>query len=336
MRQIVFFEVAPYERAAIEAQRFEGAEVRCHSEPLSAATAPLARGAELVSVFIYSSLTPAVLDQLPDLRFVSTRSTGHDHLDMAACRARGVEASYVPSYGENTVAEHAFALIFALTKNLQKAIVRTRSLDFSLSGLEGRDLRGKVLGILGMGRIGTHATRIARGAGMEVIACDPRENPELAAQEGFRYVSFDGLLATADILSVHAALVPATYHLLDRGAFEKLKRGAILINTARGAIVDTEALCTALDAGIVGAAGLDVFEGEELLRDEMEVLRRPLDQEQLRHLALCHSLLRRDNVILTPHMAFFTQEGVGRLLETSFDNIRAFMAGRPQHLVPGP
>lgn len=170
---------------------------------------------------------------------------------------------------------------------------------------------------------------------MRVLAYDPREDLELAAKEGFRYVPLDDLLSSSDVISIHAALVPQTFHLLDRAAFRKMKPGAILVNTARGGIVDSEALCEALDRGWVAAAGLDVFEGEELIKDEARVLQQPLNQQQLRHLALCHSLLLRDNVILTPHMAFFTREGVDRLLETTFDNLKSYLAGAPRNPVPG-
>lgn len=335
MRQIAFFEVAPYERAGIEAFTLPEAEVHRYSELLTPESALRIAEAEVVSVFIYSKITAEVLDQLPKLRFIATRSTGYEHIDLAACRLRGVTAAYVPSYGENTVAEHAFALIFALAKNLPRATLKTRSLDFSLQGLEGIDLQGKVLGIIGLGRIGTHTARIGRGAGMQVLAYDPHENPDLASSEGFRYVPLEELLGASDVLSIHAALVPQTYHLIDRSALGKMKHGALLVNTARGGIVDTEALCEALDNGTLAAAGLDVFEGEEILRDEVALLRRPLDQQQLRHLTLCHSLLRRDNVILTPHMAFLTREGVKRLLDTTSENIRAYVAGRPQNLVSG-
>lgn len=335
IRRIVFFEVASYEREALEAAQFPGAEVRLVPEPLTRETAHLAVDAEVVSVFVYSRLAADLLAALPALRFVTTRSTGFDHLDLAALRSRGVLASYVPSYGENTVAEHAFALIFALARNLQLAIQKTRSLDFGLSGLEGRDLRGKTLAVVGVGRIGLHAVRLGRGAGMEVVAFDVRENPELAATEGFVYRPFGELLERADVVTLHAALTPETHHLFGREAFARMKPDALLVNTARGAIVDTEALCEALDRGRLAGAGLDVFEGEELLKDEAQLLRQPLSQDQMRQLALCHSLLRRENVILTPHVAFFTREGVGRLLDTSLANIRAFLAGSPAHLIPG-
>jgi D-lactate dehydrogenase len=335
MTRIVFFEVAPYEHEALEAARFPDAEVRLVPEPLTLQTAHLAADAEVVSVFVYSRIDEALLGALPALRFVATRSTGFDHLDVAALNGRGILASYVPSYGENTVAEHAFALIFALSRRLQTAILKTRALDFGLAGLEGRDLRGRTLGVVGVGRIGVHAVRLGRGAGMQVVAFDVRENPALAEAERFAYVPFAELLERSDVVSLHAALSPATFHLFDRAAFARMKPGALLVNTARGGIVDTEALCEALDSGRLGGAGLDVFEGEELIKDEVQRLRQPLNQTQLRQLALCHSLLRRDNVILTPHVAFFTREGVGRLLDANLANIRAYLAGRPEHLVPG-
>lgn len=335
MLRIVFFEVAPYEREALEAANFPDAEVRLVPEPLTPQTAHLAEEADVVSVFVYSRIDAELLAALPRLRFVSTRSTGFDHLDVSALRSRGVLASYVPAYGENTVAEHAFALIFALARNLQTAISKTRALDFGLAGLEGRDLRGKTLGVVGVGRIGVHAVRLGRGAGMRVVAFDVRENPALAAAEHFDYVSFAEVLEQSDVITIHAALTPDTHHLFNREAFARIKPGALLVNTARGAIIDSEALCEALDAGRLGGAGLDVFEGEELIKDEVERLRQPLSQFQLRQLALCHSLLRRENVILTPHVAFFTREGVGRLIDTSLANIRAYLAGKPEHLVPG-
>lgn len=335
MRPMVFYEVAPYERSHLEAARFPDTELVLVEAPLSIENAHLAREAEVVSVFIYSRIDAAILEALPALRFVSARCTGFDRLDLAAMRAKGVLASYVPSYGENTVAEHAFALIFALMRHLQIAIRQTRDRDFSHRGLEGRDVRGKTLGVVGVGRIGAHAVRIGRGAGMRVIAHDVREDALLAAAEGFEYRPLEALLETSDVVTIHAALTPQTHHLFDRAAFARMKPGALLINTARGPIVETEALCEALESGRLGGAGLDVFEGEELIKDEAEILRNPSAPEQLRQLAWCHALLARENVILTPHVAFLTQESVARKTETSLQNIRAFLAGTPEHLVPG-
>ncbi len=333
MNEVAFFEVAPHEREAIGAAAFPGYGVRIRPEPLGPATASLAPEAEVVSIFIYSTITAEVLDQLPRLRLVVTRSTGYNHIDLAECRRRGVTVSFVPSYGENTVAEHAFALILALARHLQTAIAKTRRLDFSLEGLEGLDLQGKTLGVVGAGRIGRHAIRIARGFGMEAIAHDPHEDAAQAEREGYRYVTLEELLRRADVVSIHAALVPQTYHLIGREQLRLMKPTALLINTARGGIVDSEALCEALTKGWIAGAGLDVFEGEELIKDEAELLHRDLSQAQVRQLAFCHALLRHENVIMTPHSAFLTREGVQRLVSTSLENIRAFLAGHPQNLV---
>lgn len=335
MRLIAFCEVAPYERATLEVARFEGAECRIVTEALDARSAELIPEAEIVSVFIYSEVGEAVLARLPKLRLVVTRSTGFDHIDVAACRQRGIAVANVPSYGENTVAEHAFALLLAVARQLRVAIRKTRELDFSLEGLMGTDMMGKTLGVIGAGRIGRHVLRIGRGFGMRALAYDPHEDPGLAEREGFRFAPLDALLAESDVVSIHAALSPETHHLIDRAAIARMKPGAILINTARGAIVDSEALCEALHAGRLGGAGLDVLEGEDLLKEEAELLHRPLLEPQVRQILYGHALLRHENVVMTPHSAFFTREGVDRLVETSLEDIRAFLAGRPQNLVPG-
>lgn len=337
MALVAFYSVAPYERATIEAHRFDHATHALWGEPLDERSVEAARDADVLSVFIYDRVTDPILDRLPRLRLVVTRSTGFDHIDLEACRRRGVAVANVPAYGENTVAEHAFALLLAVARKLPTALRQTRELDFSLSGLMGLDLKGKTFGVVGAGRIGLSAVRIARGFGMRAIAHDVREVSELAEREGFRYVPFDELLESADAISIHAALTPHTHHLFDREAFRRIKRGAILINTARGPIVDSEALCEALHAGWLAGAGLDVFEGEELLKDEAMLLHAGLTDQQLRQLAFSHVLLRHDNVVMTPHAAFFTREGVDRLVEASLENIDVFLAGRPRNLVaPAP
>lgn len=335
-RKIAFFEVGDHERETLEAAEFPAFEVVRSPAHLDPAALGEAADVEVLSVFIHSRVSREVIDRMPALRMISTRSTGFDHVDLAACRERSIVVSNVPSYGENTVAEHAFALILALAKRLKVAHRKIRDLDFSLGGLQGFDLQAKTLGIVGAGRIGIHAVRIGRGLGMRVVAHDPLEIPDLAAREGFRYVSLDELLGTADVVSLHAPLRAETHHLIDREALCKMKPGALLINTARGGLVQTEALCEALNEGKLGGAGLDVFEGEDLISEEAELLHRPMTLEQARELLLVHVLLRHENVILTPHSAFFTREGVGRLLQTALDNIRAFLEGKPQNLVSGP
>jgi len=301
--------------------------------PLSPETAGRARDAEAVSVFIRSRVDRAVLERLPRLQFVTTRSTGFDHIDLEACRARGIAVSNVPHYGENTVAEHTFGLILNLSRRIHKAYLRTRAGDFTLKSLEGMDLRGKLLGVVGAGSIGLHVIRIARAFGMNVVAYDIAPQPLIAEVLGFRYVPLHDLLGAADVLTLHAPLTPQTRHLMDRSRFALMRRGALFVNTARGALVDTEALLWALDEGIVAGAALDVVEGEEFLAEEEHLFRTTASESQLRQLVSGHRLLERENVIVTPHMAWFSREARQRILMTTVENLLAFSAGKPQNVL---
>jgi D-lactate dehydrogenase len=254
-------------------------------------------------------------------------------VDLATCRARGIAVSNVPTYGENTVAEHTFGLILALSRKIHQAYVRTVRGDFSLAGLRGFDLKGRTLGVVGTGNIGLHAIRIGRGFGMDVLAYDVREQHLLAEVLGFRYVALDELIARADIVSLHVPHLPATHHLINRERLARMKRGSLLINTARGGVVDTEALLWALDEGILAGAGLDVIEGEELIGEERLLLRQGAAPEQLQAAIRGHLLLQRDNVIFTPHIAFNSEEALQRILDTTVENVRAFLDGQPVNLV---
>jgi D-lactate dehydrogenase len=235
----------------------------------------------------------------------------------------------VPTYGENTVAEHTFGLILALTRNIHKAWERTRQGDFALSGLRGFDLQGKTLGIVGTGHIGLHAARIARGFGMKVFAFDPMENSFLSELVGFSYVSLETLLTQADIVSLHAPLNESTFHLMNRDRFAAMKRGAYLINTARGGLVETSALVEALRSGHLAGAGLDVFEGERLVQDFAAHALDDLSVEDRDLLVQNHEIMQRHNVVMTPHMAFFSEEAEDRIRETTISNLQSFLSGRP-------
>jgi len=293
----------------------------------------LGPGVAVLSVFVGSRVDQPLLDACPDLRLVATRSTGYDHVDLAACAARGVAVANVPTYGENTVAEHTFALILALSRNVHKAWVRTQRGDFSIQGLQGFDLRGRTIGLIGVGHIGLHTAKIARGFGMRVLAADPRPQPLLAELVGFGYVELEELVASADIVSLHAPLLPATRHLVDRELLKRFKRGALLINTARGGLVDTEALLWALDEGILAGAGLDVLEGEELLTEDRRRLALERDEASLRVLVENQLLAGREDVVVTPHVGFDSVEAVQRIAEVTAANVAAFLAGNPQNLV---
>jgi D-lactate dehydrogenase len=330
----VFFETAPWERRYLSrALAAHHLTARFLAEPLTADTRAAASSAQIVSVFISSHLTAALLRRLPRLRFIATRSTGFDHIDLAAARARRIAVANVPSYGENTVAEHTFALILALSRNLHKAYVKTIKGDFSLEGLQGFDLKGRTLGVVGAGHIGLHVIKMAKGFGMEVLAFDVRQHPFLSEVLDFRYAPLPTLLGRSDIVSLHVPYLPATHHLMNREAFRRMKRGALLINTARGGLVDTEALVWALDEGIVGGAGLDVLEGEELVKEERQLLSMDFPKEKLATALRNHILLHRENVVITPHIAFDSTEALQRILETTVQNLVGFSAGAPVNLV---
>jgi len=283
---------------------------------------------DILSVFIYSEITKNILDNLPKLKLIATRSTGFDHIDLDECKKRGISVANVPYYGENTVAEHTFALILSLSRNIHKSYIRTLRGDFSIEGLKGFDLKGKTIGVIGAGRIGLHVIKIAKGFGMNVLAYDVKPNKFLSEILGFQYVSLEKLLKKSDIITIHTPYSPSTHHLINKDNIRLIKRGAILINTSRGACVDTEALIEALDEKILSGVGLDVLEGEELIKEEKQLLYDDTKVSALANLIKGHILLSRDNVVFTPHIAFYSQEALERILETTAENIKSFIEGK--------
>jgi D-lactate dehydrogenase len=331
----VIFEVEPWETKTFESLQAEH-EVEFVREPLTADNASHYADAQIISTFIYSNLGQVVLEQLPHLKLVATRSTGFDHVDTDFCEEKGILLSNVPAYGENTVAEHTFGLILAISHKLVEATDRTRKGDFSQDGLQGFDLRGKTLGVVGTGAIGEYVISIARGFQMDVVAFDVQPQPELAERLGFRYADLDDVLAAADIVTLHVPANPQTHHLISQQEFDRMKAGVVLINTSRGSVVDVDALIRALSEGKVAAAGLDVLPEEPVMREEAELLRTVYRKKHnLDTLLADHVLLRLCNVIITPHSAFNTREAIQRILDTTADNIAHFMGGDPQNIVAG-
>lgn len=331
----VIFEVEPWEAQTFEALQ-KNHEIECVSEPLTAENAEQFSDAQIISTFIYSALDQSVLAQLPNLKLVATRSTGFDHVDTDFCESQGILVSNVPSYGENTVAEHTFGLLLNLSHKLTEATDRTRKGDFSQEGLQGFDLRGKTLGVVGTGTIGEYVIGIARGFQMNVIAFDVKPKPELAEQLGFRYAALEEVLAIADIVTLHVPANPKTHHLIAKAQFDCMKDGVVLINTSRGSVVDIDALIEALAQGKVAAAGLDVLPEEPVMREEAELLHSVYrKRHNLDTLLADHVLLRLRNVIITPHSAFNTREAVQRILDTTAENIARFVRGEPQNVVAG-
>jgi D-lactate dehydrogenase len=331
--KIVIFDTEPREAFAFDALK-RGHELVVIEKPLRADNAAQFADAAIVSTFIYSKLGRDVLEKLPALRLIATRSTGYDHIDTAYCATHGITVSNVPTYGENTVAEHVFALLLAISHRLREAMERARSGHFTPEGLEGFDLQGKTIGVVGTGNIGIHVIRIARGFGMKVLAFDVKPQPRLATEYGFTYATMDELLAGSDVVTLHVPALPQTEHLMDERAIARMKNGAILINTARGSIVDARALIEALRSGKLSAAGLDVLPDEPLIREEAELISSIFAKQQdIRELVADHILLTMPNVIVTPHSAFNTREAIQRIVITSVSNIISFLEGAPNNVV---
>ena len=292
--------------------------------------------AEVVSVFVNSPCNKQELDMFPNLKHIATRSTGFDHIDCVETQRRGISVSYVPGYGENTVAEFAMGLLLTVSRRLYECVKRVQEEgQFSPDGLRGFDLKGKTIGILGTGRIGSHMIRMAKGFEMNVIAYDPFPKVDLAKELGFTYMSLDEVLAQADVVSVHFPYTPETHHILNKGNIMKMKKGSVFINTARGALVETEALVQGLREGILAGVGLDVLEEEGFIQDETKIL---LDghpnEEALKTMLENHYLIEHPRAIITPHNAFNTEEAIRRILDTTADNILAFVRGEKKNLIP--
>lgn len=326
--RITLFSSKPYDRDSFTAANSHGLELHFLDARLDAETAALADGGEVVCAFVNDDLSAPVLERLAagGNRLIALRSAGYNHVDLAAAARLGLPVVRVPAYSPHAVAEHAVALILALNRRIHRAFNRTREGDFSLHGLTGFDLQGKTVGVIGTGQIGAVFARIMQGFGCRVLLCDPHPDPSLSAA-GARYVTLDALLAESDILSLHCPLTAATRHLIDRHSLARMKPGAMLINTGRGALVDTPALIDALKSGQLGYLGLDVYEEEADLFFE-DRSDQPLQDDVLAR------LLTFPNVIVTAHQAFLTREALAAIAGTTLDNVLAWQAGQPCNRVP--
>lgn len=325
-----------WEEAYIRA-RLPGEQTAFYIGTLQEHISEISPDTEALCVFVNSPVTAAEMEHLPALKCIATRSTGFDHIDLAEAKRRNIAVASVPGYGAPTVAEFAFALLLALARKVCDAHARVSTGAYTQEGLAGFDLMGKTIGIIGCGRIGAHAARIAKGFGMTPLVYDPYPNEALAKEIGFAYAELPALLAASDVLTLHAPYTKETHHLINKDSIHQIKKGAYLINTARGALVDTAALIEALEAEILAGAGLDVMEEEGDLADEMRLLAAPHPREEEMRVTLeNHYLIEHPRVIVTPHIAFNTKEAVERILDITVANLQAFEAGKPQNVVANP
>ncbi len=293
-----------------DALRLAGCEFSLHPPLRTAAEiVAAAAGADVLCMRDqFGRLTPEVLAQLPRLRLIVTRSAGYDHIDLAEAARRGIVVCNVPDYGAHMIAELTFGLLLAVARHIVRGDERyRRERRFSDEGLRGLELRGKTLGVIGAGRIGRQVIGIAQGFGMRVLAHDTVEDEAAARALGFTYAPLPAVLGDSDAVSLHVRLSPATHHLMDAERLTAMKPGAILINTSRGAVVDTPALMAALRAGHLAGAGLDVLEDERATYHDFTGL----------------------NVVVTPHLGWYTDGAVTRIVGLALDAIAAFRRGEP-------
>jgi D-lactate dehydrogenase len=286
--------------------------------------------AEVISVFVSSAVTRQMMERLPRLKLIALRSTGFDNIDLDYARSRNITIVNVPTYGENTVAEHAFALLLAVVRNLVPSVDATERGEFQASRFVGMDLRGKTFGIIGLGSIGKCAAMIARGFDMKVLAYDVRPDEAFAQEHGVELQPLRTVLGESDIVSLHTPMTPTNYHLINEHTIDNMKRGAILINTARGELVESRALIRALQAGKLRGAGLDTLEGEQYL-DRAAVIgavgNNSTAPSSYEHATENFILLRMPNVVITKHVAFNTAEAIKRINDTTVKNIIDFWYG---------
>ncbi|MDD3897173.1 MAG: NAD(P)-dependent oxidoreductase [Candidatus Peribacteraceae bacterium] len=270
---------------------------------------------EVVSCFIYTKFTRDVLKKLPKLQCICTRSVGFNHIDIDACKEQGIIVCNVPDYGSYVIAEHVFALLLSTMRHIPEADDRVEAGEFDYHGLRGMTLHEKTLGIVGTGRIGVSVAQIAYGFGMKMLAVDRCRTLELVEQYGVEYTDMDTLLSRSDIITLHLPSTAETHHLLNSRAFRKMKDGVIIVNTARGELIDSPALLTALKSGKVAYALLDVLEHERNFRENKGLISHP-------------------NAITTPHIAFYSEESMRTMYEDCFTSIREWQSGKcPAHTI---
>ncbi|MBI5530943.1 MAG: hydroxyacid dehydrogenase [Candidatus Doudnabacteria bacterium] len=329
--KILFIETENWEQEYLK-EKFAGNELVFRNRP---EILPEDANTEVLCTFLGCPIAQAELEKMPNLKYIATRSTGFDHIDLKAAAAKSIPVSNVPTYGENTVAEFTFALLLALSRKVYPAAKQVKEQGlFETRELQGFDLKDKVIGVIGTGHIGTYVVKIAHGFGMKIVAYDPYPNQQLAKDFEYTYASLEELLKTSDVITLHVPYMPATHHLLNAENLKLVKPGAVLLNTSRGGLVETAGLVEALKTGKLAGAGLDVLEEEGFVKEEAHLINNPHPNlEQIKVALADHELMHMPNVLITPHNAFNSREAVMRILDTTVANIQGFMNGKPANLV---
>jgi len=320
--RVAVFSTKPYDRAFLQRVNAQhGHELTFFEPRLTQETASLADGFPVLGAFVNDQVNAAVLDRLAPkgLRLVALRSAGFNNVDLAAAQRHGVTVVRVPAYSPHSVAEHTVALMLSLNRKIHRAYNRVREGNFALDGLLGFDFVGKTVGVIGTGKIGEAVTQIMTGFGCRVLAYDPKPN-EACIGRGVEYVALDDLLQQSDIVTLHMPLTPQSHHLIGSEALGKMKQGVMLINTSRGALLDTRAMIGGLKSGKIGYLGLDVYE------EEADLFFEDHSEDVIRD-DVFSRLLTFPNVLITGHQAFFTETALEQIATTTLENISAFERG---------
>ncbi len=310
---IVFLDVDSEDLASVK-KRFPDAEIYegvLEGEQLVSAC----KSAEVISFFVHTKFSAETINQLPNLKLICARSVGYDHIDLEACKKKGITVCNVPDYGSHVIAEHVFALLLSAVRHVAEADDRVEAGEFNYDGLRGIALRGKTLGIIGTGKIGKKVAQIAHGFGMKIVAVDKCSNSELEDLLNVQYVEFSQLLSQSDIVTLHVPALDSTRHMINSESIAQMKDGVIIINTARGELIESFALAEGLKSGKVRYALLDVMEHEKNFEENKDLIDHP-------------------NAVTTPHIAFYAEESMRNMYEDCFESIEQYLAGEePEHTV---
>lgn len=327
--KIAVFSSKPYDELYLSEFVGKKQEVVFFEAKLDTKTAVMAEGFDVVCCFVNDDLSDQTINKLGDfgIKLIALRCAGFNNVNLSVAEAKGISVCRVPEYSPHAVAEHALALLLSLNRNIHRAFNRVRENDYSLNGLLGFDLYQKKVGIIGTGKIGATFVSIMKGLGCDVMAYDPYPNPDVESM-GVPYVSLEKIWAESDVISLHCPLLPATHHIINSNSIPQMKKGVAIINTSRGALIDTKEVINALKSGHVGYLGLDVYEEEANLFFEDQ-------SNQLLQDDIFARLQTFPNVLITGHQAFFTKEALSEIGRITFDNINNFAEGNfdAMHLV---
>lgn len=316
--KLSFFNLSDNKKEIIK-EKFNNFDLKFFDDSINKTNISEFSDSEIICICPKSNVNKMILEKCKNLRYVVTRSTGFDHIDSEYCKGNNIKIKNTVKYGGRTVAEYQFALILSLTRKIIQAQERVKNKSFSKDNLQGFDLYGKTIGVIGCGNIGKNVIRIANGFGMNVLVYTRTINKELETKMNFKYVSLEEIYLNSDVVSINIPITEETYHLIDKESFNKMKNNVLLINTSRGKIINTDDLISAIENKKIAGAALDVIEGEKFLKgdfldidsNEKELIVKNLER-----------LLNFENVIITPHNAYNTKEAVDRIFEETIQNIK--------------